>query len=322
MLYLDYSRKHGEWIPNQYGGRENLGAIHFLRQLNETVYANYPSAQTIAEESTAWPMVSKPTYVGGLGFGLKWDMGWMHDTLRYMERDPLYRRYHHNEITFRSLYAFHENFVLPLSHDEVVHGKGSLLNKMPGDRWQKFANLRLLFGTMFAQPGKKLLFMGSELAQWREWNHDGSLDWHLLDEEPHAGVQRLLADLNRLYRGEPALHARDTDPSGFSWVDGSDAEHSALSFLRLGEDGDPPILVVLNFTPVVRYEYRVGVPIEGAWEEILNTDAEVYGGSGVGNLGRVVAEARPMHGRPASLPVTLPPLAAVFFRAPRAGARP
>ncbi len=318
MLYLDYSRKEGEWIPNVHGGRENLEAIGFLRQLNEGVYATHPDVQTIAEESTSWPMVSRPTYAGGLGFGMKWDLGWMHDTLRYLERDPIHRRYHHNEITFRSLYAFHESFVLPLSHDEVVHGKGSLLNKMPGDRWQKFANLRLLFGTMFGQPGKKLLFMGSELAQWREWNHDTSLDWHLLDEAPHAGVCRLLGDLNRLYREERALHAGDADPSGFAWVDGSDAEHSVLSFLRLGDDEDRPLLVVVNYTPVVRYDYRVGVPMEGDWEEILNTDAEAYGGSGVGNLGRVSAQPYPVHGRPASLALTLPPLAAVFFRAPRA----
>ncbi len=318
MLYLDYSRDEGEWIPNEHGGRENTEATSLLRQVNEAVYAAHPDVATIAEESTSWPMVSRPTYVGGLGFGLKWDMGWMHDTLRYLERDPLYRRYHHNEITFRSLYAFHENFVLPLSHDEVVHGKGSLINKMPGDRWQKFANLRLLFGSMFAQPGKKLLFMGSELAQWREWNHDSSLDWHLEEEPPHAGIGRLLADLNRLYRDEPALHARDTDPSGFAWIDGSDADHSILSFLRLGGEGEAPILVVLNFTPVVRYDHRVGVPLEGHWEEVLNTDAEAYGGSGVGNLGRVVAEARSMHGRPASMAITLPPLAAVFFRAPGA----
>ena len=318
MLYLDYSRKEGEWIPNEHGGRENLDAVRFLRQLNEAALEAHPDAAIIAEESTSWPMVSRPTRVGGLGFGLKWDMGWMHDTLRYLERDPLYRRWHHNEITFRSLYAFHENFVLPLSHDEVVHGKGSLLNKMPGDRWQKFANLRLLFASMFTQPGKKLLFMGSELAQWREWNHDGTLDWHLLEEAPHAAISRLIGDLNRLYREEPALHARDTDPSGFAWIDGSDAEHSAVTFLRLADPPTPPLLVAINFTPVVRYEYRVGVPIEGGWEEVLNTDAVIYGGSGVGNLGQVIARPVPLHARPMSMAITLPPLAAVIFRAPGA----
>jgi 1,4-alpha-glucan branching enzyme len=316
MLYLDYSREEGGWIPNAHGGRENVEAIDFLRGLNEAVYGAHPDVQTIAEESTSWPMVSRPTFAGGLGFGLKWDMGWMHDTLRYLERDPVHRRYHHNEITFRSLYAFDENFVLPLSHDEVVHGKGSLLNKMPGDRWQKFANLRLLYGYMYSQPGKKLLFMGSELAQWREWSHDSSLDWHLLDEDGHAGVQRLVTDLNHRYREEPALHVRDTEGGGFSWIDGGDAEHSVLSYLRLGGDGDPPVLVAINFTPVVRYDYPVGVPVAGRWEELLNTDAEIYGGSGVGNLGVVETRPEPMHGQPHRLKLTLPPLAAVWFRAP------
>jgi len=318
MLYRDYSREEGEWIPNEHGGRENLEAISFLRQMNEALYDACPGVQTIAEESTSWPMVSRPTFVGGLGFGLKWDMGWMHDTLRFLERDPVHRRYHHNEITFRSLYAFHENFVLPLSHDEVVHGKGSLLNKMPGDRWQKFANLRLLYGYMYSQPGKKLLFMGSEIAQWREWSHDSSLDWHLLQEDAHGGVQRLVRDLNHTYASEPAMHARDAEPEGFEWIDGSDAERSVLSYVRHGAEGDPPVLVVLNFTPVVRYDYRVGVPVSGAWREVLNTDAEVYGGSGVGNLGEVHAEPIESHGRPTSVRVTLPPLAAVWFRAPGA----
>ena len=317
MLYLDYSRDEGEWIPNEYGGRENTDAISLLRQLNEAAYGSFPDIQMIAEESTSWPMVSRPTFVGGLGFGFKWDMGWMHDTLRYFERDPIHRRYHHNEITFRSLYAFHESFVLPLSHDEVVHGKGSLLNKMPGDRWQKFANLRLLFAYMYSQPGKKLLFMGSELAQWREWNHDHSLDWHLLEEAPHAGVSRLVGDLNRRYRDEPAMHARDSEPSGFAWIDGSDSEQSVLSYMRKGGPGDPPVLVVMNFTPVVRHGYRVGVPIEGEWEEVLNTDAEQYGGSGVGNLGRVMTSSETRHGQPCSVTITLPPLGAVWFRAPR-----
>ncbi|MEC7523436.1 MAG: 1,4-alpha-glucan branching protein GlgB [Myxococcota bacterium] len=316
MLYRDYSREEGEWIPNEHGGRENLEAIGFLRQLNEAVYAEFPDVQTIAEESTSWPMVSRPTFAGGLGFGLKWDMGWMHDTLRFLERDPIHRRFHHNELTFRSLYAFNENFTLPLSHDEVVHGKGALLNKMPGDRWQKFANLRLLYAYMMSQPGKKLLFMGSELAQWREWNHDASLDWHLAEDEMHGGVMRLLGDLNRSYRAEGAMHRGDCEPGGFTWIDGSDAERSVLSYLRQG-DGAPPVLVVLNFTPVVRYDYRVGVPRGGAWEEILNTDAATYGGSGVGNLGEVVAHDVPAHGQPLSLSVTLPPLAAVWFRAPR-----
>ncbi len=318
MLYLDYSREDGEWIPNADGGRENYDAVSFLRQFNEAIYGACPGVQTIAEESTSWPMVSRPTFVGGLGFGLKWDMGWMHDTLRYLERDPIHRRYHHNEITFRSLYAFHENFVLPLSHDEVVHGKGSLLNKMPGDRWQKFANLRLLYAYMYSQPGKKLLFMGSEIAQWREWNHDVSLDWHLLEEPAHAGVQRLVSDLNRAYASEPAMFVRDTDPSGFDWIDGSDAEHSAIAYLRLGGEGDRPVLVVMNFTPVVRHDYRVGVPCAGDWVEILNTDAEHYGGSGVGNLGQVSSEPVAAHGRACSVRVTLPPLAAVWFRAPEA----
>ena len=318
MLYLDYSRKEGEWIPNVDGGRENLEAVGFLRQFNEAVYGACAGIQTIAEESTSWPMVSRPTFVGGLGFGLKWDMGWMHDTLRFLERDPIHRRYHHNEITFRSLYAFHENYVLPLSHDEVVHGKGSLLNKMPGDRWQKFANLRLLFAYMYSQPGKKLLFMGSEIAQWREWNHDASLDWHLLDEPEHAGVQKLVADLNRAYASEPAMFVRDTDPAGFDWVDGSDAEHSVIAYLRLGAEGDRPILVVMNFTPVVRHDYRVGVPCAGEWAEVLNTDAEHYGGSGVGNLGGVASEPIAAHGRPCSVRVSVPPLGAVWFRAPEA----
>ncbi|MGE0790545.1 MAG: 1,4-alpha-glucan branching protein GlgB [Sandaracinaceae bacterium] len=317
MLYRDYSRNEGEWVPNEDGGREDYDAIGFLRQLNESVYAALPDVTTIAEESTSWPMVSRPTFMGGLGFGLKWDMGWMHDTLRYLSRDPIHRAYHHSEITFRSLYAFHENFVLPLSHDEVVHGKGSLLNKMPGDRWQKFANLRLLFAYMFSQPGKKLVFMGGEFAQWREWSHDGSLDWHLLEDDAHAGIMRLVGDLNRLYASEPALHALDCDPRGFEWIDGGDSERSVLCYLRKG-GGAPEVLALLNFTPVVRYDYRVGVSHEGEFLEVLNTDADIYGGSGVGNLGRVRVEATPWHGRPRSVLVTLPPLAAVLFRATEA----
>ncbi len=315
MLYLDYSRREGEWTPNEYGGRENLEAIGFLRRLNEEVYRYHPDVQTIAEESTSWPMVSRPTYVGGLGFGLKWDMGWMHDTLQYMRHDPLYRRYHHGELTFRGLYAFTENFVLPLSHDEVVHGKGSLLGSMPGDDWQKFANLRLLLSFMYAQPGKKLLFMGGEFAQRREWDHDSSLDWHLTQYGPHAGVQRLVADLNMLYRSEPALHRHDCDGSGFEWLEASDWENSVLTFLRKGDEGDPPVLVAANFTPVPRQNYRVGVPRSGLWRELLNSDAVEYRGSGQGNMGGVEASPIPWQGRPWSVVLTLPPLAAVFLRA-------
>lgn len=314
MLYCDYSRKPGEWVPNEYGGKENLKAIAFLRQLNESVYRHHPDVQTIAEESTAWPMVSRPTSGGGLGFGFKWDMGWMHDTLRYMARDPVYRRYHHHELSFRMLYAFSENFILPLSHDEVVHGKGSLLDKMPGDGWQKLANLRLLYAYMYAQPGKKLLFMGCEWGQWREWRHDESLDWHLLQYPAHQGVQRLVRDLNRLYRQEKALHSLDTEPAGFEWIDCSDADHSVFAFLRRGRSEDAQVLVVCNFTPVPRYEYRVGVPSPGFWREVLNTDAREYGGSGIGNLGGCEASSQGWHGRPYSLSLTLPPLAAAFFK--------
>jgi len=314
MLYLDYSRKEGEWIPNAFGGRENLDAIAFLRRLNQVVYAEHPDVQTIAEESTSWPMVSRPLYVGGLGFGMKWDMGWMHDTLEYFRKDPIHRRYHHNGLTFRSMYAFSENFVLALSHDEVVHGKGSLLDKMPGDGWQKFANLRLLFAYMWATPGKKLLFMGGELGQGREWSHERSLDWHLLDHPWHAGVQALVRDLNRLVAENPALHALDFDAAGFEWVDANDADASVLTFLRKGGEGTADVLVALNFTPVTR-EYRVGVPRGGPWREVLNSDAAIYGGSGVGNYGGRDADDVPAHGRPHSLWLTLPPLGAVFLRA-------
>jgi 1,4-alpha-glucan branching enzyme len=313
MLYLDYSRKPGEWVPNEYGGRENLAAMSFLRRFNEAVYRAEPDAQTIAEESTAWPGVSRPTYAGGLGFGLKWDMGWMHDTLRYLRHDPVHRRYHHSELTFRMLYAFNENFVLPLSHDEVVHGKGSLLARMPGDEWQMFANLRLLYAYMYAQPGKKLLFMGAELAQWREWDHDGSLDWHLLAFDRHDGVRRLVTDLNHAYRSEAALHELDLDPAGFEWIDANDADNSVLTFVRRSRDGDV-IAAAFNFTPVPREGYQMGVPHGGSWREILNTDAELYGGSGWGNFGGVEAQASALHGRPWSLRITLPPLGAVFFR--------
>ncbi|MBI2880184.1 MAG: 1,4-alpha-glucan branching protein GlgB [Candidatus Tectomicrobia bacterium] len=314
MLYLDYARKEGEWIPNRYGGRENLDAIDFLRRFNEEVYGRFPGVQTIAEESTAWPMVSRPTHAGGLGFGLKWDMGWMHDTLGYMSRDAVYRKYHHNQITFRSLYSFAENFVLPLSHDEVVHGKGSLLGKMSGDTWQKFANLRLLFGYMYAQPGKKLLFMGGEFGQWGEWNHEGSLEWRLLEYPSHEGVRKWVEDLNRLYRGEPALHELDCDGRGFEWIDGSDSEQSILCFLRRGRSSEAGLLVVCNFTPVPRVGYRVGVPRGGFWRELLNGDALIYGGSGIGNGGGVAADPVQCHGRADSLDLTLPPLAAVFFK--------
>ena len=314
MLYLDYARKQGEWIPNQYGGRENIEAIGFLRRLNEEVYKNHADVQTIAEESTSWPMVSRPNYVGGLGFGLKWDMGWMHDTLEYMSQDPIYRRYHHNKLTFRMIYAFHENFVLPLSHDEVVYGKRSLIGKMPGDDWQKFANLRALFGYMYAQPGKKLLFMGGEFGQWREWVHDGSLDWDLLNYPLHAGLQRWVQDLNRLYRSEPALHEMDCDPAGFEWIDCDDADSSAVTLIRKGKSSSTLILVVCNFTPVPRYSYRLGSPRSGYWQEILNSDASQYGGSNMGNLGGVETVPVPLHGRPYSLTITLPPLSVCFFR--------
>ncbi|HET7825642.1 MAG TPA: 1,4-alpha-glucan branching protein GlgB, partial [Anaeromyxobacter sp.] len=314
MLYLDYGRKAGEWIPNVHGGHENLEAVSFLRKLNEVVYAEHPDAQTIAEESTAWAAVSRPLYVGGLGFGMKWDMGWMHDTLAYMRHDPVFRKYHHNELTFRMMYAFSENFVLALSHDEVVYGKRSLLDKMPGEDRDRFANLRLLLGYMWAQPGKKLLFMGGELGQGQEWSHERSLDWHLLGVDRHEGVRRWVEDLNRVLRAEPALHVKDFDPSGFEWVDCNDWESSVISLLRRGGPSDPEVLVVLNFTPVARHSYRVGVPRGGYWREILNSDAERYGGRGFGNLGG--AEATPVgaHGRLHSLVLTLPPLSVLFLR--------
>jgi 1,4-alpha-glucan branching enzyme len=314
MLYLDYSRRAGEWIPNQYGGRENLDAIAFLRRLNEEVYRNHPGTQTVAEESTAWPMVSRPTYVGGLGFGYKWDMGWMHDTLAYMARDPAHRKYHHNELTFRNVYAFSENFVLPLSHDEVVYGKGALLDKMPGDAWQKRANLRLLLGYQWTQPGKKLLFMGGELGQWREWHHDTSLDWHLLDDPAHRGIQRWVCDLNTTYRAEPPLHEGDCDPAGFQWVEANDADQSTLAYLRWSKSRREAVLVACNFTPVPRANRRLGVPWPGNWQEILNSDAPLYGGSGQGNLGGLAATPVAAHGQPHSLVVTLPPLSVLVFK--------
>ena len=317
MLYLDYSRKEGEWVPNEYGGRENLEAIALLRRVNELAHAEFPGVLTIAEESTAWPNVSRPTSAGGLGFDLKWDLGWMHDTLDYMGQDPIRRKFHHNQLTFRMLYAYSEDFILPLSHDEVVYGKGSLLTKMPGDTWQKFANLRLLFGYQFAQPGKKLMFMGDEFGQWREWNHDTSLDWHLLDEPLHRGLARWVRDLNTLYRGEPALHEKDADPEGFLWVDCHDADQSVLSLLRKGRSADDPLLIVCNFTPVPRPNYRIGVPRSGLWEEVLNGDATLYGGSGQGNIGGVATTPVHWHNHPQSLNLTLPPLAMIAFRRAR-----
>ncbi|PYQ34490.1 MAG: 1,4-alpha-glucan branching enzyme [Acidobacteria bacterium] len=314
MLYLDYSRKQGEWIPNDFGGRENIEAITFIRRMNEDIYKVHPDVQVIAEESTAWPMVSRPTYIGGLGFGMKWDMGWMHDSLRYFSKDPIHRKFHHNDLTFRMMYAFTENFVLPLSHDEVVHGKGSLIGKMPGDDWQKFANLRLLFAHMYSQPGKKLLFMGGEIGQWREWNHDSSLDWHLLDYVPHAALQRWVEDLNKAYRDIPALHELDFSPDGFEWIDCCDTENCVLSLLRRSRSNpDQMVVAALNFTPVTRYNYMIGVPHSGRWMEILNSDAPLYGGSGQGNMGGVDAAPIPLHGRRWSVNLTLPPLGAVFL---------
>ncbi|NTU81964.1 MAG: 1,4-alpha-glucan branching protein GlgB [Chloroflexales bacterium] len=314
MLYLDYSRKAGEWIPNMYGGRENLESIEFLRRFNAEVYQSFPDVQTMAEESTSWPMVSRPNYVGGLGFGLKWDMGWMHDTLAYFARDPLFRRYHHHGLTFRMVYAFSENFVLPLSHDEVVHGKGSLVGKMPGDEWQRFANLRLLLSYMYAQPAKKLLFMGGEFGQMREWDHDGSLEWHVLQYPNHAGVQHMMEDLNRIYRQELALHELDCSPEGFEWVDANDADGSTSSFLRKSRTGGEVILCVFNCTPLTRANYRVGVPRDGHWRELFNSDAGIYWGGNIGNAGGVDADRSPFHGRPFSLNLTLPPLGALLFK--------
>jgi len=313
MLYLDYSRKEGEWIPNEYGGNENLEAISFLKRFNEAVHREYPHTVTIAEESTAWPQVSRPVYVGGLGFDMKWDMGWMHDTLAYMGHDPVYRSYHHNRLTFRMIYAFQENYVLPLSHDEVVHGKGSLLSKMPGDEWQQFANMRLLMGYMYAQPGKKLLFMGSEIGQRREWSHDRSLDWHLLEQSDHLSLQRWLEDLNRFYRTHPALYEKDFKPDGFSWIDCNDAPQSTLSLLRRGQRPSQDVVVVCNFTPEPRHNYRVGVPGEGIWKETLNSDSRHYGGSNQGSLGNLEATPVPFHGFSSSVNMVLPPLAIVFF---------
>ena len=314
MLYLDYGRNAGEWVPNQYGGRENLGAIQFLRALNESVYRDHPGVQTIAEESTSWPMVSRPTYLGGLGFGLKWNMGWMHDMLRYMRENPVHRKYHHDRITFSLMYAFHENFVLPFSHDEVVHGKGSLIGKMPGDTWQQFANLRLLYGYMWAHPGKKLLFMGSEFGQRREWQHEEGLEWWVLQHGEHAGLMHWVGDLNRVYASEPALHQLDFERGGFEWIDCCDTDKSAVSFIRKSRDAEDIVLVVCNFTPVPWENYLVGVPREGYWREILNSDAPYYGGSGVGNHGGVRSHPVPAHGRYHAIRITLPPLAVAYFK--------
>jgi 1,4-alpha-glucan branching enzyme len=313
MLYLDYARRDGQWIPNRHGGRENLEAIDFLRILNQAVYRDYPDATMIAEESTAWPMVSRPTDMGGLGFGLKWNMGWMHDTLAYMQQDPVYRKYHHGELTFSLIYAFNENFVLPLSHDEVVYGKGSLIGKMPGDDWQMFANLRALFGYMWAHPGKKLLFMGGEFGQRREWTHEGELEWWVSDLPGHAGVKRLIGDLNRVYRRESALHQIDFSAQGFEWVDVGNAEMSVIAFLRKSNEG-APLLVVCNFTPLPRENFLVGVPRRGLWREIINTDARDYGGAGWGNLGAVDSVPVGAHGRLESVNLTLPPLSTIVLR--------
>ena len=314
MLYRDYSRKDGEWVPNKYGGRENLEAIELFRRVNTLTYGAQPGTITVAEESTSFPQVSAPVDAGGLGFGYKWNMGWMNDTLRYMGSDPIHRKYKHHDLTNGLLYAFSENFILPISHDEVVHGKGSMLGKMPGNEWEKFANLRAYYGFMWAHPGKKLLFMGCELAQAREWNHDAQIDWEGAKAPANKGMQRLVQDLNRFYRDTPALHVKDCEPDGFAWIDLHDAEHSTLSFMRMGKMGDAPVVVVCNFTPIEQTGFRLGVPKAGHWAEIINTDAEVYGGGNRGNLGAVQACAEPWHGQPASMQITLPPLSVLMFQ--------
>jgi len=316
MLYLNYGRRGGEWIPNVRGGNENLEAISFLRELNQQVYARHPGVAMIAEESTAWAGVSRPVYVGGLGFGFKWDMGWMHDTLEYFSMDPIYRRFHHRDLTFGSVYAWFENFVLPLSHDEVVYGKQSLLNKMPGDRWQKFANLRALLGYMWARSGKKLVFMGGEFGQWQEWNHDQSLDWHLLAETDHRGLQTLVRDLNCIYRNEPALWEADHEPAGFQWIDANNADENIIAFMRTAPSSGRRLLCICNFSPLVRTGYRVGAPVPGLYREILNSDSKIYGGSNQGNAGAAIAEQVPWHGLPCSMSITLPPLGTLWFEAP------
>ena len=314
MLYLDYSRNEGEWIPNRYGGNENIEAIDFLKQFNEMVYGQFPDVQTIAEESTAWPMVSRPLYLGGLGFGMKWNMGWMHDTLVYMSKDPVYRKHHHNQLTFSQLYAYSENFVLSLSHDEVVYGKGSLLRKMPGDEWQRFANLRLLMGYMFTHPGKKMLFMGGEFGQYNEWNHDGSLDWHLMERPFHSKMKKWMDDVNRLYVSQPALYEKDFDSDGFEWIDCTDVDQSVLLFTRKGNHIDDELVIACNFTSVPRYNYLIGVNREGYWKELINSDAAIYGGSGMGNMGGCSTNPVPCHGRFRSMSATLPPLSVTVFK--------
>ncbi len=314
MLYRDYSRAQGQWVPNEFGGREDLDAVSFLRELNELLYAREPGVISAAEESTAWPGVSRPTYLGGLGFGFKWNLGWMHDTLTYLSHDPIHRRYHHHELTFALVYAWNENFILPLSHDEVVHGKGSLLQKLPGDRWQQLSNLRALFGYMWAHPGKQLLFMGAELADPFEWDHDQSLPWWLLDHSEHVGVRDLIRDLNRVYVGEPALWEVDFSPEGFRWIEPNDALKNVLAFERRAQDGERRLLCLANLSPVPREGYHIGLSVEGRWLEVLNTDSVFYGGSGLGNLGAVEAEARPWHDQPFSTLVTLPPLSVVWLR--------
>jgi 1,4-alpha-glucan branching enzyme len=314
MLYLDYSREEGEWLPNQHGGRENLDAISFLRKMNEVVHGIFPGVLTMAEESTAWPQVSRPTYTGGLGFSLKWNMGWMHDTLKYMSKDPIHRKYHQNDMTFGLLYAFNENFILPLSHDEVVHGKGSLLSKMAGDEWQKFANLRAFYGFMWAHPGKKLLFMGGEFGQWQEWNFENSLEWAALDAPNHLGVQRFVQDLNQLYQKEPALYENDFEQSGFQWLDASDTDNSVLSFIRKAKSSNAFVVIVTNFTPVPWDGYRVGVPEPGYYKEILNSDSEYYWGSNTGNDGGQVSDSISMHGHPQSLSLILTPLSTIIVK--------
>ena len=318
MLYLDYSRKEGEWLPNRFGGRENLDAVEFLKEFNVQVHHHHPGVLTIAEESTSWPGVSRPTWLGGLGFSLKWNMGWMNDTLRYMRHDPVHRKYHHNELTFSLIYAFHENFVLPFSHDEVVHGKGSLADQMPGDAWQKLANLRLLYGYMWCHPGKKLLFMGSEFGQWREWDFDRSLHWHLLEQSGHAGLQRCVADLNALVNREKSLHQLDFDGLGFEWIDCHDWANSILVFLRRGVDPNDFLVVCCNFTPIPRHGYRVGVPAAGIYDEVFNGDSSWYGGSNVGNAGSIATVPTPCHGLEQSLSLSLPPLATIVLK-PRRG---